>query len=361
MSSQASSTTPLRVSVQSLEEYCLRALAAAGVSETDARTTLEVLVTTDTWGVFTHGVKCLRGYIRRIQAGGIVKDAVPFVAAHGPGWAMIDGQSALGMVTSTLAMRTAMKKARTSGIGYAGVRNSCHFGAAGYYAAMAARENMIGLAMSNDIPTMTAPGAKGAVIGNNPIAFAVPAGEEFPILLDIATSTVAGGKVYAALALGKSIPDNWMVNADGLPTTNPAGFPQVGALLPMAGHKGYGIALLIETLAALLTGAAFTSRVGNWMLSDPSLHTGHGAAFIAINIESMMPLAVFKERIDQTIREIREAPKAAGSERIYLPGEMEWLKREEALEKGIALPEDVVASLRGLGEDLGLDMGNLLG
>jgi len=351
----------VKVFAPALERFVVEALTKVGISEADARTTAEVLVTTDTWGTFTHGVKNLRGYVRRIKGGGIRTNAEPKVVAEGPAWALVDGDSALGMVTSTLAMRTVMAKAKAAGIGYVGVRNSCHFGAAGYYAAMAAKGEMIGVAMGNDVPSVTAPGARGPVLGSNPFAFAVPAGKEWPIMLDMATSTVAGGKVFAAAALGKTIPDHWVVDADGLSTTDPSGYPHTGTLTPMAGHKGYGLALFIETLSGLLTGAAFTSHVLSWSFDDPSLPTGHGAAFIAIDICAMMPGEKFKQRTDQMIQEIHDLPKAKGAERIFLPGEMEWERREKALVDGIDLPEDVIMSLRALSQELGLDANRILG
>jgi LDH2 family malate/lactate/ureidoglycolate dehydrogenase len=350
----------MKVHAKELEQFVIETLTKVGISETDARTTAEVLVTTDTWGTFTHGVKNLRGYVRRIKGGGIRTRAVPKVVAEGPAWALVDGDSALGMITSTLAMRTAMAKAKNSGIGYAGVRNSCHFGAAGYYAVMAVKEDMIGIAMCNDVPSVTAPGARGPVLGSNPFAFAVPAGKEKPIILDMATSTVAGGKVFAAAALEKKIPDHWVVDADGLPTTDPTGYPHTGALTPMAGHKGYGFALFIETLSGVLTGAAITQHVLSWSFDDPSLRTGHGAAFIAIDVKAMMSGDKFKQRVDQMIQELHELPKAKGSERIFLPGEMEWERREKAFVDGIELPEDVIMSLRALGEEVGLDVNRIL-
>ena len=212
------------VSADELRVFCLDALTRVGMGEEDAQTTADVLVTTDTWGVFTHGVKSLPAYIRRIRAGGIRADARPRVTTEGSGWAIVDGDSALGMVASTFAMRVAIEKARACGIGYAGVFNSCHFGAAGYYAAMAAEEDMIGMAMANDTPSVTAPGARGRVTGSNPLAYAVPTGSGMPIVLDMATSTVAGGKVAAAHALGKLIPGGWVIDALGQPTTDPGDF-----------------------------------------------------------------------------------------------------------------------------------------
>src|SRR5262245_22176356 len=211
----------MKILPDQLTGFCIEALTRVGVNEADACTTADVLVTTDTWGIFTHGTKNLRGYIRRLRGGGLGARAVPKVVKEGPAWAMVDGNSALGMVTSVFAMRTAMSKAQTAGVAYDGVRNSCHFGAAGYYASLAIPENMIGIAMCNDRPTVTVPGARGAVLGSNPLAFAVPAGSEKPILLDMATSTVAGGKVFAAAARIEKIPESWVVDAQGLPTTDP--------------------------------------------------------------------------------------------------------------------------------------------
>jgi len=348
--------TSLRISAADLHAFCVEALTAVGVGASDADTAAAALVTADTWGTFTHGVKLLRGYVRRLRAGGLRAAGRPRVAAEGPAWAIVDGDSALGAVTSVLAMRTAIAKARACGIGYAGVRNSCHFGAAGYYASLAADEGLIGLAMANDIPSVTAPGARGAITGSNPLAFAVPTGSGRPILLDMATSTVAGGKVAAAHALGKSIPDHWVVNGAGLPTTDPCDFLQGGALRPMAAHKGYGLALLIETLSAVLTGAAVTRQVVGWVLGDPSVPTGHGAAFLAIDVATLMPLETFRNRMDRMAQEIRQAPKATGCDRIYLPGEMEWERREQALAEGILLPPDVVESIAALADELGISL-----
>jgi LDH2 family malate/lactate/ureidoglycolate dehydrogenase len=339
---------------------CLDVLTQVGVGAAEAQTTADVLVTTDSWGVFTHGVKALRGYVRRLRGGGLLATARPEVVAEGPAWALVDGHSGLGMVTSAFAMRVAMGKARGSGVGYAGVRNSCHFGAAGYYAQLAIHDDMIGLAMANDVPSVTAPGARGAITGSNPLAYAVPTGLGWPIMLDMATSAAAGGKVAAAHALGKPVPPGWVVDRNGAPSTDPAAFLEGGALLPMAGHKGYGIALLIETMSALLTGALMTRQVVPWIPGDPSLPTGHGAAFMAFNVSAFMPAAAFKERVDSLVREIHSAPKAAGAERIYLPGEIEWERRRCALREGIVLPEDVVASLHGLAADLTLDLSRYL-
>jgi LDH2 family malate/lactate/ureidoglycolate dehydrogenase len=260
------------------------------------------------------------------------------------------------LVTSTFAMRQAMTKARLQGIGLCTVRNSCHFGAAGYYAWLAAREGFIGLSMANDIPTVAAPGSRRPVTGSNPFSYAVPAGRYPPLLLDMSIATVALGKVFAMHEKGEPIPANWIVDGNGQPTTDPSGLPRQGALLPAAGHKGYGLALLIETLAGLLSGAGFTSRVGSWLWDDGTKPTHHGAAFIAIDVNALMPSAQFLQRVETLIEEIHSAPRAVGVDRLYVPGEMEWERHDRALKQGIPLPDDVVASLRTAAGLVGLKL-----
>lgn len=347
---------PRPISCAALHGFVVEAFQRAGLSAADSEIGADVLVTTDAWGIFTHGTKNVRGYLRRLKAGGLRPTGRPRLAAEGPAWAIMDGDSSLGMVTSVRGMQTAIAKARACGVAYVGVRNSCHFGAAGYYAWLAAREGLIGLSMSNDIPSVAAPGSRGAVTGSNPIAYAVPAGRHPPLLLDMSTATVAGGKVYAARSRGEPVPATWLIGADGRPTTDPSGYPDVGALQPAAGHKDYGIALLIETLSGLLSGAAFTWRVGTWMWDDGRCPTGHGAAFLAIDTKAVMPAAEFAERMEALVNEIHAAPRADGVERLYVPGEIEWERHARATQEGIRLPPDVVASLGEAARMTGLDL-----
>lgn len=219
---------------------------------------------------------------------------------------------------------------------------------------------MIGLSMANDTPSVAAPGSRFAVTGSNPFSYAVPVPGGDPILLDMATSTVAGGKVYAAHQRGEPIADNWIIGPDGRPTTDGSLYPHHAALTPMAGHKGYGIALLIETLSAVLSGASMTWRVGSWIFGDPAHPTHHGAAFLAFDIDAIMPHAEFAQRIQDLVREIRDAPTADGSDRVYLPGEMEAERRRNALQTGIPLPADVMASLHEVAKATHLNLGQLL-
>ena len=334
-----------RVSFDSLHAFSAAVLESAGVSRSDATLTADVLATTDAWGVFTHGTKLLAGYLRRLQLGGLRPAGQPQVVAEGGAWATIDGDAALGQVAGVMAMRTAIAKAKQQGVAYVGVRNSCHFGAAGYYATLAATEGLIGLAMANDVPSVAAPGSRGAILGSNPLSYAIPAGRHSPVMLDMSTATVAGGKVYAARTRGEPIPGNWLIDAHGRPTTDPSGYPEAGALQPAAAHKGYGIALLIETLSAVLTGSAFTWRVGNWLWDNGQSPTNHGSAFIAIDVHSITAGEDFASRMEALVDEIHAAPTADGTERLLVPGEMEWERHAQAVRDGINLPSDVVAKL----------------
>lgn len=349
-----------RVYAPDLDAFLVEAMCRAGMTGADARTVAQALVTTDTMGVHTHGSKQLRPLLMHLRSGRLKATAKGELVGEGAGWALFDGHDAMPIVTAHRAMRAAIDKAGSSGIAYAGVRHTSHFGAAGYYARMALSKDMIGLAVCNVDPCMTVPGAKGKVMGTNPIAFAAPAGEERPVFLDIATSTVAASKVFAAGFLGKAIPDNWLVDDDGVPTTDASTYPEQGALLPMAGHKGYGLALLIEILAGALTGAGMTSQIKSW-ITDVDHDTNQGHAFIAINVGALMPVEQFKRRMDWLIRDIKHAEKGKGSDRIYLPGEMEWENRDRALVEGMVLPDDVLDRLLGLAEDWSVDIGMLYG
>jgi len=321
-------------------------LEKCGVSAEDSKVTAEVLVTTDSWGVLTHGTKSLPGYVRRLLGGGLKAKGKPFAEREGPGWAVVDGDSSLGMVTGMFAMNLAIDKARTTGISLVTVRNSCHFGPAGYYAWWAATHGLIAMAMSNDCPSVAAPGSRGPVLGSNPFSFATPAGERSPVVLDISTAVVAGGKIRQALADGKSIPPGWLIDEKGMPTTNANLYPFHASLMPMAGHKGYGLALMIEVFSALLSGSMMRDKVGGWMFGDPSAQTDHGHAFFAIDPAVFAGAAAFETRMNELVTGIKACPPARGVDAVLLPGEIERAKRIEAEQNGIPLPEDVREGLR---------------
>lgn len=346
----------MTITIESLTTFCITALTKVGMSRADAETTADALVTTDAMGVFTHGTKLLGGYLNRLKGGGYRATAAPRIEREGPGWAIINGQSALGQVGSVFAMRTAMAKAKQVGIAYVGLTNTGHIGAAGYYAVLAAREGLIGMITGNDMPSVAAPGSRGAVLGSNPIAYGVPIFDGDPIILDMSTAAVAGGKVYAAHQRGEPIPPTWLIGPDGKPTTDGSLYPYQASLAPMAGHKGYGFGLWCEILSGILPGGRITWEIGSWMFDDTSQPSRHNASFIAIDIAAMVPREQFQQRLRKLIDEIHSAATADGVERVLLPGEREGLLLRRAQTEGIALPPDVIAKLEAVAKEFDVEL-----
>ncbi len=342
-----------RIAPADLQRFCADAMVRCGLSPGDAAASAEVLTTTDTWGTYSHGTRQIRPLMRAVKSGGIRPTARPTLLREGPGWALVDAQRAMPMVVGIHAMETAIAKAASAGIGYAGVAHSSHFGAAGYYASLALRRDMIGLSMTNADPCMAAAGSRLPVIGTNPIAFAIPAGEERPVFLDIATSVVAVTKVMIAKAMCRPVPVAWLRDPEGRPTADASGYPDRSVLQPVGGYKGYGLAVLVEVLCGILTGASFLSGVKGW-INESGIAADQGHAFVAVDVNAIMPIDTFKARMDAMIREIKGAPTMADVERIYLPGEMEWERRDAALKNGLQLPDYVLTNLLGLAEDVGM-------
>jgi ureidoglycolate dehydrogenase (NAD+) len=202
------------------------------------------------------------------------------------------------------------------------------------------------MVVGNDIPSVAAPGSRGPVLGSNPLAYAVPVDGGDPILLDVATAAVAGGKVYAAHQRGETIPATWLIGPDGHPTTDGSLYPNNASLAPMAGHKGYGLGLWAEILSAVLPGGAMTWQVGSWMFDPADQPSKHNAGFLAIDVATIAPPAEFAARMRKLIDEIHAAPKADGVDRLLMPGEREWDNRRKATTDGIPLPADVLEKLR---------------
>lgn len=333
------------IAIERLTQFCVDSCLACGMSETDARTTATALVLTDSMGVFTHGTKLFVGYLKKLKGGGYRANGQPRIEREGPGWAVIDGDSVLGQVGGEFSMRLAMQKAKNVGIAYVGLRNCGHIGAAGYYATVAARQGFIAMVTGNDMPSVAGPGAKGPVLGSNPIAYGVPVTNGDPILLDIATAAVAGGKVYAAHQRGEPIPPTWLIGPDGRPTTDGSLYPAKASLAPMAGHKGYGFGLWCEILSGVLPGGHLTWQIGSWIFDEPSRPSWHNAGFIVIDTEVIGPRDEFDRRLKHVIDELHAAPTAEGVERVLLPGEREWQNYARAQRDGIELPADVLAKL----------------
>ncbi len=344
-----------KIKLEDLKSFCKKSLVKEGMDRDDARITADILAETDAFGTHSHGTKNLHGYIKKFRVGGMDIKAQPEVAKEGPAFAVMDAKNALGTVSSYRAMEIACEKAKHAGIAIVCVKNSSHFGAAGYYANMAARRGMLGISLSNVDPNMTVPGARGMLIGNNPLAYAAPALSNPSMFLDIAMSNVASLKVVQARKDGLSIPDSWIVDGEGLPTTDPSRYPEEGAMQPMAAHKGYGLAVLVELLTGVLSGGAMSMMgdIVSWCfeLEKPN-KVCH--AFIAIDVDKFVGGEEFAKRTEAMAEKLRSAPKAKGKDRIFTPGEMEWERHGRAMQDAIELPPDVADALEGLQQENGI-------
>ena len=363
-------TLPRRVPVKSLTDFCQHALERVGVEPIDAAITAEVLVTADLRGVASHGVARFRRYIKGIRAHVIVVPHEERVVTETLATATIDAGAGLGPPVSYRAMRKAIQKAAETGVGCVAVRNSNHFGIAGYYAMMALERDCIGLAMTNASPRVAPTFGRSAMLGTNPIAVAVPAGRMRPLVLDMATSIVAEGKVEMADRVGMPIPLGWALDKDGMPTTDSHRMVRNlksragAALLPLGGegellggHKGYGLALWVEIFSALLSGAAFATGTYPTNTAGEPLPANLGHWFGAWRIDCFRPVAEFKADMDDLQALLRNAPKARGQKRIYFPGEKECEAIERNVREGIPLDDTTLSDLIALGQELGVDLG----
>ena len=347
------------VDAEKLTNFATKALQQVGIPEEDARITANILVATDLRGVSSHGVAHLAPfYIKRIREGYInVKPNIK-VFSQAPATAILDGDRGLGFVVGYRAMMEAMQRAEMTGAGFVTVRNSTHLGAGAMYAMMALSRNMIGIALTTGGKGMVAPGGSGRGVCINVISIAVPAKEEAPFVLDMATSVVAAGKLEVALSKGMTIPEGWAVDKEGEPITDPKKFyEEKGALLPLGGtpqmgsYKGFGLAVAVDILCSILSGSVASPQ----MLSELK-SLGRGNHFFgALRIDSFMPADEFRRAMDGMVRVYRDLPKAAGVDRIYLAGEIEQEVEKQRRINGIPLDPTIVASLQELAKELGIE------
>ncbi len=347
----------IRMKAERLKEIMKELLLAAGVTPENSELTAEILVQADMRGVNTHGALRLPVYLKRIAKGSVAADPEMRITMDRKAVAVIDGGNGLGQVSGHMAMGLAMEKARDCGVGSVWVVNGHHFGAGAYYVEMAAKADMIGVALSNTVPLMAPWGGREARVGNNPFAVCVPAGEEKPILLDMAFSQVAQGKISLALAKGEKIPLDWAIDREGKPTDDPAAAME-GLLLPVGGYKGYGQAVVADLLSGLLQGAGVGGQVNAMRALE--LKQNAGQMYMAIDISAFQDPAEFKAKVDQYIRGMKDTPKAPGAGEIFLPGEQSWLRLERAKTEGVCLPEAVFAELIQEGDHLGIDIRPLI-
>jgi LDH2 family malate/lactate/ureidoglycolate dehydrogenase len=341
------------ISASRLMEFCQQAFQKAGMNAEDSRVVADILVSANLRGVDSHGVMRVPPYIRRLLDGGANPSPRIRAMRRGPSFVRLDGDRGLGLVVSVHAMKEAIALASQSGVGVAAVFNSDHFGAAAYYAMLALKHDMIGVAMTNAAAVMALWGGKTPFMGNNPIAVAVPCGTELSIVLDMAVSKVAGGKVRLAVKKGTKIPFEWIIDKDGMPTDDPKEFEAGGTLLPL-GIKGYGLGVIVEVLCGILSGARILSEIPLWF-ANTAEPVGVGHFMMAINVDSFLPIQEFKDRVDQLVRRIHSAPRALDVDRIYLPGEIEHLSERKRKAEGIPVPEAVYRDLLEIGHELNVN------
>ncbi len=354
------------VPVETLREFMYQVFVKSGVPPEDAEICADVLITSDIRGIPSHGVNRLKMYYDRIKQG-ILSPTTRFeVVKETPTTAVVDGHHGMGHVIGYKSMKLAMRKAKEYGMGAVVVRNSSHYGIAGYYALMAAKEGMIGLSFTNARPSVAPTFSVEPMLGTNPIAFACPTDEEFPFCFDAATSITQRGKIEVLARLGKPTPKGWVISRKGelatdteailkgIPKGEYALLPLGGAGEEMGGHKGYGLSVMIEILCAALQNGAFLKDLSGFdEAGNPRPHQlGH--FFMAIDIEHFVPLEDFKRTAGAILRALRAAEKAPGAERIYTAGEKAYLATKRAYEQGIPVNESVQRDLKVLRDELGI-------
>lgn len=334
----------MKVNAKKYKEFCLNALIKCGVKQNAAEAIADCCVMTDMMGITTHGSVNIPKYINKMNAGGIKNNAVPSVITEGPTWARLDGNGGFGMYNGRFAIDLAMKKADETGMSIVTVSDSGHFGACCCYSVYAAEKGYLAIAMSNTVKLMCAPGGKGNIIGNAPISYAIPRQNQHPIFMDIALSEVAKLKVVQYQKQGKKVPDGWVVDENGLPTNDPQG--NNFSMCPMSAHKGYCLAFLVETLTTVLSGGSFDIK--SWLFAPPEVQSNLGHTMIVIDLKKMMDPMQFASRLEEYTNEIVNAPKALGSDKIFYPGEPNWINYDKASESGLELPDATVEAAKTL-------------
>jgi L-2-hydroxycarboxylate dehydrogenase (NAD+) len=339
------------VSAAAIDGLIRDSMMAVGLPAADAVRVAELMVEADLTGADAHGVFRLPQYVRRIKGGAVNPKAHITVDKTGPATALVDGDNGMGHLVMSRAADTAVELAKETGIAWVGAKRSNHAGAAGVYAAMTLPHDMIGIyavvANANHMPVW---GSSENLLGTNPIAFAIPAGEEPPVVLDIATTVVSYGTVKAHKLQDKPMPAGWMIDKQGQALTDPAKSGD-GLLMPIGGHKGSGLALVLGLLAGTLNGAAFGRDVVDFNNDDvTACDTGH--FIVALDVSRFLPLPMFKAAVDRHLRDLKSSPKLPGVDAIRLPGAQRLKRRTGRARDGVPVYPEVVAQLDKLAAEL---------
>lgn len=324
---------------------------AVGLPDADAALVADTLVRADLWGHSSHGVLRAPWYLERVRKG-VMKPVTEVARVVDAGAiAVVDGREGVGQVIARDAMLDAVARAKRHGVGVVSVRNSNHHGALGYFTRIAAEAGCIGMLAANGGPAMAPWGGRRMAVGTNPWSIAAPAGRHAPMMLDIANTVVARGKIFVARQKGAPIPSHWALDAEGRATTDPAA-ALAGVILPMAQHKGYAIAVMMDVLSGVLSGSGILTEVSSPFMTDRPSRCGH--FFLALDIAAFGPRAAFEARMEEMIAELKAVPLAPGHDEILYPGELEARNEARHARDGVELPEKTLADLRAEAQRLGV-------
>lgn len=335
------------VPARQLEEYCALILAAAGLPEPDALLVASSLVDANLRGVDSHGVSRIPIYVKRLQLGLVNPHPDVHVASEAGGALVIDGDNGMGQVVMQRSLELALSRVPSARTVSVAVRNSNHYGSGAYFAKKAAAANTAIFLYGSAPSTMAAWGGRERFLGTNPYTFCVPAGNREPMMLDMATSVVARGRIILAQQVGERIPEGWAVDPNGEPTTDPES-ALAGSVLPFGGPKGYGIALMVEVMAAMFSGAASGPEIGD-LYDDLDRPQGVGAFFTLHDIGAFQPLNHFSQRMEHLFDAIKQS--GPPDREVLIPGELEARAAQRNKEHGISVPSAVVADLERLSPD----------
>tara|TARA_R110002126_G_scaffold291444_2_gene452549 strand:- start:31201 stop:32334 length:1134 start_codon:yes stop_codon:yes gene_type:complete len=343
-----------RIAAQDLSRFIEKSFIASGIPQADAAKTASLMTQADLTGADAHGVFRLPQYVRRIRAGGMNRNPDIRILRERTATALIDGDNGLGHLVMSRATQIAIEKARSTGVAWVGARHSNHAGPASLYAQMALPHDMIGLYMAvgsaNHLPPW---GGVDMLLSTNPIAVAVPSGQNPPIILDMATTIAAYGKIKTAAQRGETMPEGWMIDRQGAPLTDPRRAAE-GFLLPIGGPKGYGLALIFGLLAGTLNGAAFGRDVIDFN-ADEKTTTNTGHLIIVLDIAAFTDVAAFKVEIDDVWATMKASDRLPGVKEIRLPGERLAATMADRQKNGIPLAPELIAVLETLADELGIE------
>lgn len=343
----------MKYKTELVRQFGIDALKKAGLSDKDAGVCMDSFILSDLRGIRTHGTTHLKGYCDRLDLGTTTTGSDMEIQETSPSTLVIDAHHTIGMAAAMTAMEACIERAKKSGACFATVKNGCHFGFGGFFPMKAAEENMIGFCVANT-PALVAPfGGLEPVLGTNPISVAIPAGKYPTLVMDMATSQVAKGKISLALKEGKTIPEGWAVDKDGNPTSDPAAADK-GALLPMGGPKGYALALIVSILASALAGGDADHLIpGFW--AHPEKQSNIGYFMGAIDVSKFIPVDAFKAQVDSILDTMKNSRPAPGFAQVMIPGEIEMNLTEKNRSEGLELSEATLKDFRDLSEKYGIE------